>query len=174
MPRCITWDKVDNPCLQSNPQVIPSFEVYTPPVTYPKEVEETLGTPMKEEPLDKTKLEDVGLTNHNISLSSKEVASLDEPKPQPQPLPSCPSFDVSLGNQRGPKPSIKPHTSDSFRIKEVDSLTINTPPSPHVVTFHPKDTYCYYHLCIDDPKRHYGFKPGLLGKSVSLGVDISN
>ncbi|GJW53763.1 hypothetical protein Tco_0097848 [Tanacetum coccineum] len=23
-------------------------------------------------------------------------------------------------------------------------------------------------------KRHYGFKPGLLGKSVSLGVDISN
>ncbi|GJV17029.1 hypothetical protein Tco_1362352 [Tanacetum coccineum] len=28
--------------------------------------------------------------------------------------------------------------------------------------------------CTDDPKRHYGFKPGLLGKSVSLGVDISN
>ncbi|GJQ90538.1 putative reverse transcriptase domain-containing protein [Tanacetum coccineum] len=28
--------------------------------------------------------------------------------------------------------------------------------------------------CIDDPKRHYGFKPGLLRKSVSLGVDISN
>ncbi|GJT75853.1 hypothetical protein Tco_1042578 [Tanacetum coccineum] len=27
---------------------------------------------------------------------------------------------------------------------------------------------------IDDPKRHYGFKLGLLGKSVSLGVDISN
>ncbi|GJY61174.1 hypothetical protein Tco_0461831 [Tanacetum coccineum] len=27
---------------------------------------------------------------------------------------------------------------------------------------------------INDPKRQYGFKPGLLGKSVSLGVDISN
>ncbi|GJY57050.1 hypothetical protein Tco_0456165 [Tanacetum coccineum] len=39
---------------------------------------------------------------------------------------------------------------------------------------HPKDMYCYYRPCIDDPKKHYGFKPGLLGKSVSLGVDISN
>ncbi|GJX95393.1 hypothetical protein Tco_0351191 [Tanacetum coccineum] len=29
-------------------------------------------------------------------------------------------------------------------------------------------------VIFDDPKRHYGFKPGLLGKSVSLGVDISN
>ncbi|GKF95488.1 hypothetical protein Tco_0288223, partial [Tanacetum coccineum] len=27
---------------------------------------------------------------------------------------------------------------------------------------------------IDDPKRHYEFKPSLLGKSVYLGVDISN
>ncbi|GJU94332.1 hypothetical protein Tco_1319088 [Tanacetum coccineum] len=63
---------------------------------------------------------------------------------------------------------------DSFKIKEVDSLTINRPPSPHVASSHPKDTYCYYRPCIDDPKKHYGFKPGLLGKSVSLGVDISN
>ncbi|GJS62540.1 hypothetical protein Tco_0657324 [Tanacetum coccineum] len=39
---------------------------------------------------------------------------------------------------------------------------------------YPKDTYCYYRPCIDDPKKHYGFKPGLLGKSASLGVDISN
>ncbi|GJX52270.1 hypothetical protein Tco_0280639 [Tanacetum coccineum] len=39
---------------------------------------------------------------------------------------------------------------------------------------HPKDTYCYYRPCIDDPKKHYGFKPGLLGKSISLGVDILN
>nr|GEW10375.1 protein kinase-like domain-containing protein [Tanacetum cinerariifolium] len=29
-------------------------------------------------------------------------------------------------------------------------------------------------LDVNDPKRHYGFKPGLLGKSVSLGVDILN
>ncbi|GJS28229.1 hypothetical protein Tco_0488849 [Tanacetum coccineum] len=145
---------------QSSPQVLSSFEVYTPPVTYLEEVEETLGTPTEEEPLDQKKLEDVGLTNHNIYLSSREVPSLDEAKPQPQPLPSCPSFDVSLGNQRDPEPPIKPHSPSSFRIKEVDSLTIYTPHSPHMASFHPKDTYCYYHLCIDDPKRHYGFKPG--------------
>ncbi|GKA47636.1 hypothetical protein Tco_0740519 [Tanacetum coccineum] len=41
---------------QSYPQVLPSFKVYTPPVTYPEEVEETLGTRMKVEPWDQTKL----------------------------------------------------------------------------------------------------------------------
>ncbi|GJU50137.1 hypothetical protein Tco_1219692 [Tanacetum coccineum] len=112
-------DKVENQSPQSTLHVLPSFEVYTPLVTYPKEVEETLGTPMEEEPLDQTKLEDVGLTNHNISLSYREVPSLDEPKPQPQPLHSCPSFDVSLArNQRGPEPPIKPHSPNSFRIKD--------------------------------------------------------
>ncbi|GJS16417.1 hypothetical protein Tco_0410889 [Tanacetum coccineum] len=59
-------------------------------------------------------------------------------------------------------------------MKEVDSLTINTPPSPHVASSHLKDTYCYYRPCNDDPKKHYGFKLGLLGKSASLGLDISN
>ncbi|GKC80617.1 ribonuclease H-like domain-containing protein [Tanacetum coccineum] len=90
----------------------------------------------------------------------REVPSLDEPKPQPQPLPSCPSFDVSLGNQRGHEPPIKPHSLNSFRRKEIDSLTIYTPHLPHVASFLPKDTYCYYHPCINDPKKHYGFKPG--------------
>ncbi|GJU11236.1 hypothetical protein Tco_1133632 [Tanacetum coccineum] len=47
---CIAWDKVDNTSPQSNPQVLPSFEVYTPPVTYPKEVEEIIGIPMEAEP----------------------------------------------------------------------------------------------------------------------------
>ncbi|GJT36868.1 hypothetical protein Tco_0936733 [Tanacetum coccineum] len=59
-------------------------------------------------------------------------------------------------------------------MKEVDSLTINTLPSPHVASSHLKDTYCYYRPCNDDPKKHYGFKLGLLGKSASLGLDISN
>ncbi|GJT33004.1 hypothetical protein Tco_0923423 [Tanacetum coccineum] len=94
-------------------------------------------------------------------------------KPQPQPLPTYPPLDISLGDKRGLKPPIKPHSPDSFRMKEVDHLTNNTPPSPHVVSFHPKDTYCYYHLCIGDPKKHYGFKPCLLGLSESLGVDFS-
>ncbi|GJR67399.1 hypothetical protein Tco_0013464, partial [Tanacetum coccineum] len=52
---------------QSTPQVLPSFEEYTPPVTYPEEVDATLGTPMEEEPLDQTKLEDVGTDNANIT-----------------------------------------------------------------------------------------------------------
>nr|GEW43039.1 hypothetical protein [Tanacetum cinerariifolium] len=61
MPKCMLWldydepigdlgmmeDKVDNPSPKSTPQVLPSFEVYTPPMTYPKEVEETIGIPME-------------------------------------------------------------------------------------------------------------------------------
>ncbi|GKD48572.1 hypothetical protein Tco_1277548, partial [Tanacetum coccineum] len=86
------------------PQVLASFKEYTPPVTYPEEVEETLGTPVEVEPLDKMKLEDVGFNtcNHDIPLSYREVLSFDEPDPQPQPLPSCSSLDVSLGDKRSP------------------------------------------------------------------------
>ncbi|GJU13997.1 putative ribonuclease H-like domain-containing protein [Tanacetum coccineum] len=103
-------------------------------------------------------------------IGAWEVLSFDEPEPQPNPLTNCLSLDVSLGEERGSEPPIKPHSPDSFRMKEVDSLTINTPPSPHVASSHPKDTYCYYRPCIDDPKKHYGFKLGLLGHSRSLGT----
>nr|GEV79464.1 ribonuclease H-like domain-containing protein [Tanacetum cinerariifolium]GEV89158.1 ribonuclease H-like domain-containing protein [Tanacetum cinerariifolium] len=48
MHRGIAWDKVKNPNPQSTPQVLPSFEEYTPPVTYPEKVEETLGTPIED------------------------------------------------------------------------------------------------------------------------------
>nr|GEW11791.1 zinc finger, CCHC-type [Tanacetum cinerariifolium] len=74
-------DKVDNPIPQSTTQVLPSFEVYTPPVTYPEEVDETIGILMEVEPLDHTKLEDLGLNtcNHDIPLSSSEIPSVDEP-----------------------------------------------------------------------------------------------
>ncbi|GKB96444.1 hypothetical protein Tco_0982581 [Tanacetum coccineum] len=175
MHRGIVWDKVKKSSPRSFPQVLPSFEVYTPPVTYPKEVEETIGIPMEVEPLDEIELEDLGLNtcNHDIPLSSREVPSFDEPKPQPQPLRNYPPLDVSLGDERGPEPPIKPLSPDSFRMKVIDLLTIHTPPLPHLASFHPKDTYCYYHPCIDDPKKHYGFKPGLLGHSGSLGVDFS-
>ncbi|GJW20817.1 hypothetical protein Tco_0031439 [Tanacetum coccineum] len=143
--RGIAWDTVENSYPQSTPQVLLSFEEYTSPVTFLKEVEETLGTPIEVEPLDKTQLEDLGLNTY-----------------------------ISLGDKRGLELPIKLHSPDNFRMKEVDHLTNHTPPSPHVASFHPKDTYCYYHPCIGDPKKHYGFKSGLLGKSVSLGVDISN
>ncbi|GJR24426.1 hypothetical protein Tco_0972953 [Tanacetum coccineum] len=114
---------------------------------------------MEVEPLDKLKLEDVGLDtcSHGLFLSSRGVPSVDEP--EPQPLPNFPSLDVSLGDQRSPEPPIKPHCAYSFRMKEVDNLTIHILPSPHVAPFHPKDVYHHYYPCIDDPKKHYGFKP---------------
>ncbi|GJT42744.1 hypothetical protein Tco_0951459 [Tanacetum coccineum] len=135
------------------------IRVYTSPVTYPEEVEETIGIPMKVEPLDHTKLEDLGLNtyNHDIFLTSREISSVDEP--EPQLLPNFSPLDVNLRDKRGTNPPIKPHSPDSFRMKVVDKSTINTPPSPHMASFHSKDTYCYYHPCIDDPKKHYGFKP---------------
>ncbi|GKF25933.1 hypothetical protein Tco_0081827 [Tanacetum coccineum] len=121
-------NEVGNTSPQSNPQVLPSFKVYTPLVTYPEEVEETIEISMEVEPLDETQIEDFGLNtcNHNIPLSSREVPSFDELKHQPIPLPNCPSLDISLGDKRGPEPPIKPHSSDSFRIKVVDHLTIHT------------------------------------------------
>ncbi|GKD79263.1 hypothetical protein Tco_1341884 [Tanacetum coccineum] len=75
----------ENSSPQSFTQVLPSFEIYTPPVTYPKEVEETIGIPMEVEPLDHTKLEDLSLNtcNQDIPLSSREIMSFDEPEPQP-------------------------------------------------------------------------------------------
>ncbi|GJZ13965.1 hypothetical protein Tco_0549195 [Tanacetum coccineum] len=151
LPQCMSWlgstdtydeplgslgmmdNEVGNTSPQSTSQIRPSFEEYTPLVTHPKEVDDTLGTPMKEEPLDQTKLEDAGLTNHNISLSSREVPSVDEL--EPQLLPNCPSLDVSLEDERGPEPPIKLHSPDSFKMKVVDSLTIHTSFHPHVDVF---------------------------------------
>ncbi|GJR36750.1 hypothetical protein Tco_1212434 [Tanacetum coccineum] len=64
IPKCMAWlddeligdldtieDKVDNPSPQCTPQVLPSIELYTPPVTHPKEVENTIGISMEVEPL---------------------------------------------------------------------------------------------------------------------------
>ncbi|GKA27332.1 hypothetical protein Tco_0713500 [Tanacetum coccineum] len=176
MHRGIAWDKVKNPNPQSTPQVLSSFEKNTPPLTYPDEVEEIIGIPIEVEPLDETPLEDLGsnTSNHDIPLSSRKNPSFDEPEPQPQPFPTFPFLEVDLGEEIDHEPPIKAPSLDSFRMKEVDHLTIHTPPLPHMASFHPKDTYCYYHPCIDDPKKHYGFKPGLLGQSGSLGVDFSN
>ncbi|GJS02615.1 integrase, catalytic region, zinc finger, CCHC-type containing protein [Tanacetum coccineum] len=92
IPKCMAWlddepirdlntmeDKVDNPSPQSTLQVLPSFEVYTPPVTHPEEVEETIGISMEVEPLNETKLEEVGLNyNHNTPLSSRGDPSFDK------------------------------------------------------------------------------------------------
>nr|GEX32366.1 ribonuclease H-like domain-containing protein [Tanacetum cinerariifolium] len=169
-------DKVDNPNPQDTPQVLPSFEVYTPPVTYLKEVKETIRIPIEVEPLDETQLDDLGLNTykHDTPLSPKKVPSFDESEPQLKPLPNYPSLYVILGKEKGPESPINPNSQDRFRMKVVDHLTIHTRPSTHVVYFEPKDVYCYYQPCIDDIKKQYGFKLGLLGQSESLGVDLSD
>ncbi|GJU77009.1 hypothetical protein Tco_1274079 [Tanacetum coccineum] len=62
VPRCMAWldydehvdslSTMDNEVGVTSPksttQTLPSFEEYTPPVTYPEEVEKTLGTPIEE------------------------------------------------------------------------------------------------------------------------------
>ncbi|GKE81501.1 hypothetical protein Tco_1551501, partial [Tanacetum coccineum] len=85
------------------------FEEYTPLMTHPEEVEETLGTPMEVEPLDKTQLEDLGLNtcNNDIPLSSREVPSFDEPEPQPQAFPRFSSLEVDLGRRKRPRTNHK-------------------------------------------------------------------
>ncbi|GJU02666.1 hypothetical protein Tco_1113004 [Tanacetum coccineum] len=164
----------ENPNPQSTPQVLLSFEEYIPPMTYLDEVKETIGIPINVEPFDETPIEDLGLNtcNNDIPLSSREIPSFDEP--EPQVLPNFSPLDVNLGDKRGIDPLIKPHSPNSFWMKVVDPLPIHTPPLPHVASFRPKEISCYYHPCVDDPKKHYGFKPGLLGQSGSLSVDFLN
>ncbi|GJS40257.1 hypothetical protein Tco_0565300 [Tanacetum coccineum] len=102
---------------QSSPQILLSFEVYTLPVTYPDEVEEIIGIPMEVEPLEETQLEDLGLNtcNHNIPLSSREIPCFDEPEPQPNPLPNCPSLDV-IFNEKKLESSYEVSLDDSRRM----------------------------------------------------------
>ncbi|GJW02625.1 hypothetical protein Tco_1561481 [Tanacetum coccineum] len=101
-------------------------------MTYPEVVDETIGIPMEVEPLDHTKLEDLGLNtcNHDIPLSFMEIPSVDEP--EPQLLPNFSPLDVSLGGKRGIEPPINPYSLGSFKMKEVKPLTINASPSSHV------------------------------------------
>ncbi|GJY07709.1 hypothetical protein Tco_0374763 [Tanacetum coccineum] len=105
-------DKVDNSNPQSTPQFLLSFEVYTPPVTYPEEIDETIGIPMKVEPFDQTQLEDVGLNtcSHDLYLSSREITSVDDLEPQLLPY---------LGDKRGTDSPINPYSLGSFRMKVV-------------------------------------------------------
>nr|GEV78478.1 hypothetical protein [Tanacetum cinerariifolium] len=151
-------DEVENPSPQSTPQVLPLFEEYTPPVTYLKEVKETLGTPIEVKPLDQTKLEDVALSNRYIPLISREIPSVDEL--EPQLLLNFSPLDVNLGEKSRTDPPIDPYSLDSFRMKVIDALTIHTLPSHHIASFHREHVYCYNHRGLGNPKKHYEFKPG--------------
>ncbi|GJY73685.1 hypothetical protein Tco_0478116 [Tanacetum coccineum] len=98
VPMCMAWldydehvdslSTMDNEVGVASPesttQTLPLFEEYIPPVTYPKEVEKTLGTPIEVEPLNKTKQDKVGLNcNHNTPFSSMEFPSFNGSEPQP-------------------------------------------------------------------------------------------
>ncbi|GKA48652.1 hypothetical protein Tco_0741610 [Tanacetum coccineum] len=134
VPRCMAWldydehvdslSTIDNEVGVTSPesttQTLLSFEEYTLLMTYPEEVEKTLGTTIEVEPLNETKLEEIGLNgNHNTPLSFREVPSFDGP--EPKPLLNSPSLDVSLGDAIGPEPPIKPHSPDSSRMKNSNS-----------------------------------------------------
>ncbi|GKB75409.1 hypothetical protein Tco_0942304 [Tanacetum coccineum] len=137
-------------------------------MTYPEEVEDTLETPMEVEPLEETQLEDLGLNtcNHDIPFSSREVPTFDGP--EPQPLLNSPSLDVSLGDVIGPEPPIKPHSPDSSRMKVVDYLTTQTPPSPHVENSHPKGVDISNWEMFDDDWGLESKEVSPLGKELSL------
>ncbi|GKB80173.1 hypothetical protein Tco_0947068, partial [Tanacetum coccineum] len=111
VPRCMAWfdydehvdslSTMDNEVGVTSPksttQTLPSFEEYTPPVTYPEEVEQTLGTPME------------------------EVPSFDEPKPQPKPLANFPTLDhernqgLSRESRSGDEATIPPDAERSAK-----------------------------------------------------------
>ncbi|GJV38181.1 hypothetical protein Tco_1410658, partial [Tanacetum coccineum] len=132
VPRCMAWldydehvdslSTMDNEVRVTSPesttQTLSSFEEYTPPVTYPEEVEKTLGTPDRVRTFERNKTRGSRL--------------------------EFPSLDVSLGDVIGPEQPIKPHSPDSSRMKVVDYLTTQTPPSPHVANSYPKGVYSYY------------------------------
>nr|GEX08360.1 hypothetical protein [Tanacetum cinerariifolium] len=132
MPKCMAWlddepicdldtmeGKAKSSSPQSTPQVLLSFEVYTSPVTHPKEVEETIGIPIEVEPLYHMKLEDLGLNSNtrDLFLSSKGFPSVNEP--EPQILPNFSPLDVNFRDKRGTDPPINPYSPGSFRMKEI-------------------------------------------------------
>ena len=61
---------------------------------------------MEVEPLNQTQLEDIGLNacSHNLTLSSREFPSVDEPEPKSSH--NFPSLDIHLGDKRGTDPPI--------------------------------------------------------------------
>ncbi|GJW02662.1 F-box/kelch-repeat protein-like protein [Tanacetum coccineum] len=108
-------------------QAPPSLNVYTPPATYLKEVEETIGILMEVEPFNQTQLEDVCLntSGHDLFLSSREIPSVYEP--DPQLLPNFSPLDVDLGDKRGTDPPINPYSPGSFRMKDSTTYRVVAP-----------------------------------------------
>ncbi|GJU70172.1 hypothetical protein Tco_1256431 [Tanacetum coccineum] len=72
---------------------------------------------MEVEPLDHTRLEDLGLStcSHDLFLSSRKIPSVDEL--EPQLLPNFSPLDVNLGNKRGTDPPMNSY-SLGLRLSE--------------------------------------------------------
>ncbi|GJZ87145.1 hypothetical protein Tco_0658755, partial [Tanacetum coccineum] len=96
-----------------------------------------------------------------FTIKPKIRVFFDEPEPQLEDigLNTCnhdlplSSMEVPSFNEPEPQPQPLPNHPP-----------LDIPPSPHMA---------YYHPSLGDPKKHYGFKPGLLGHGGSLGVDFS-
>nr|GFB27097.1 hypothetical protein [Tanacetum cinerariifolium] len=96
-------------------------------------------------------ISDETIANPNAQIVRDDMVRVQVPRdvpsfdgPEPQPLLNSPSLDVSLREVIGPEPPIKPHSPDTSRMKVVDYLITQTPPSPHVANSHPKGVYSYY------------------------------
>ncbi|GKB58141.1 hypothetical protein Tco_0914327 [Tanacetum coccineum] len=74
---------------------------------------------MEVEPLDHTKLEDLGLNtcSHDLFISSREIPSVDES--EPQLVSNFSPLDVNLGDKRGTNPPINPYSPGSFKMKVI-------------------------------------------------------
>ena len=69
-------------------------------------------------------------------------------------------MDENLGIEIGSDPPIKPYSPDSLRMKVVDSK-----PCREEATIGVENDLTYlHHPFMTDHKKHYGFKPGLLGQ----------
>ncbi|GJS38700.1 hypothetical protein Tco_0563743 [Tanacetum coccineum] len=158
---------VDNLSPQSTLQVLPSFEEYTPPVTYPEDVDETIGIPMEVEPLDHMKLEDLSLNtcSHDLFPSSREFPSVDEL--DPQPLPNLSFLDVNLGDKRGTDPPINPYSPGSFKMQVVNrAMSSPSHPTSNIEDAFSSNFLDYILVSLD-------YVPALLGKTYSSSSNNS-
>jgi hypothetical protein len=115
---------------------------------------------MEVEPFYQIELEDIGLNacSDNLTPSSREFPSVDEPEPKSSH--NFPSLDIHLGDKRGADPPINPCSPGSLRIKVVNFKPCRE--EANIGVEH--NLTCLHHPFMIDYKKHYGFKPGLLGQ----------
>jgi hypothetical protein len=78
-------------------------------------------------------------------------------------------LDENLGIEIGPDPLIKPYSPGSFTLKVVDFQLCRE--EANIGVNH--DLRYLHHPFVSDHKKHYGFKPGLLGQDGLLTRNLS-